>query len=68
VDSVVARNALSLLGRLFRYGEISYHGGFMDVATARSTPLSVEPVVWGRLRRDRDGSGTKGDCCLKRSR
>jgi PRTRC genetic system ThiF family protein len=55
VNSVLAQHALALLARLFRYGEISYHGAFVDVATARSTPLPIDPMVWRRLRKRRVG-------------
>jgi hypothetical protein len=51
VNSTLAQHALALLARLFRYGEISYHGAFVDVGTARSTPLPIDPMVWRRLRK-----------------
>ena len=38
VNSTLAQHALALLARLFRYGQISHHGGFIDVAASRSTP------------------------------
>ena len=41
VNAVLAQHALALLARLFRYGQVSYHGGFVDVATSRSVPLAV---------------------------
>ena len=55
VNSTLAQHALALLARLFQYGEISYHGGFIDVATTRATPLPVDPLVWRRLRKRRAG-------------
>src|SRR5438093_3712970 len=45
VNAVLAHHALALLARLFRYGQVSYHGGFVDVATSRSVPLAVEPSL-----------------------
>ena len=55
VPSVVALlglgTALALLARLFRYGRISHHGGFVDVASARCAPLPVDPLLWRRVRR-----------------
>jgi hypothetical protein len=51
LNAALAQHALALLARLFRYGEISSHGAFVDVAAARSTPLPVDPLVWRRLRR-----------------
>ena len=41
VNSVLAQHALALLARLFRYGEISYHGGFINLATGATSVLPV---------------------------
>jgi len=38
-----------MLARLFRYGRLSYHGGFMNLRTGRTTALPVDPAVWGRM-------------------
>ncbi len=51
VNSLLAQHALALLARLFRYGQISHHGGFVNVATSRSVPLAVDPVLWRRSRK-----------------
>ena len=51
VNPVLAQHALALLARLFRYGEIPYHGAFIDVAAARAAPLPVNPELWQRVRR-----------------
>ncbi len=51
VNSTLAQHALALLARLFRYGQISYHGGFVDIATSRSVPLAVDPLLWRRVRK-----------------
>ncbi len=51
VNTVLAQHALALLAQLFRYGEITYHGAFIDVAAARCAPLPVDPKLWRRLRR-----------------
>ena len=61
LNAALAQHALALLARLFRYGEISCHGAFIDVAAARSTPLPIDPVVWRRLRKRqaRMGAGMK---------
>jgi len=48
VNQTLAQHALVLLARLFRYGVISYCGGFFNLATGACTPLSVEPRVWKR--------------------
>ena len=51
VNSVLAQHALALLARLFRYGEISYHGSFVDVASSRAVPLAVDPLLWRQIRK-----------------
>lgn len=52
-NAVLAQHALALLARLFRYGKISSHGAFIDVAAARAVPLPIDPKLWRRLRRQR---------------
>jgi len=61
VNSVLAQHALALLARLFRYGEISYHGGFIDVGAARATPLPIDPVAWRRMRKRKMAVGVKAN-------
>ena len=51
VNSVLAQHALALLSRLFRYGQVSHHGGFVDIAHSRSVPLTVDPQLWRRMRK-----------------
>ena len=51
VNSTLAQHALALLARLFRYGEISYHGGFIDLATGSTSLLRIDPHYWKRTRR-----------------
>lgn len=51
VNTCLAQHALALLARLFRYGQICYHGGFVDVAGARCVPLPIDPMRWRRMRR-----------------
>src|SRR5260370_30812737 len=53
VNSTLAQHALALLARLFRYGQVSYHGGFVDVARAWCAPLPVDPLLWRRVRERR---------------
>ena len=50
INSTIANHVLALLARLFRYGRIAYHGGFVNLATGRVTPLAVDPATWSRLR------------------
>jgi PRTRC genetic system ThiF family protein len=51
VNSTLAQHALALLARLFRYGEISYHGGFINLATGVTSVLRIDPEYWKRNRR-----------------
>jgi PRTRC genetic system ThiF family protein len=51
VNSTLAQHALALLARLFRYGEISYHGGFINLATGVTSVLRIDPQYWDRTRR-----------------
>jgi PRTRC genetic system ThiF family protein len=51
VNSTLAQHALSLLARLFRYGEISYHGGFINLASGAASVLRIDPRCWKRIRR-----------------
>lgn len=46
VNRGVVLFALNMLFELFRYGEISYHGVFVNLKTARSSPLPIDPVAW----------------------
>ena len=50
VNQTLAYQALAMLARLFRYGRLSYHGGFVNLRTGRTTSLSVDPVLWQRMR------------------
>jgi len=60
VNALLAQHALALLARLFRYGQISHHGAFVDVATSRSVPLAVDPLLWRRVR-NRQATRRNGD-------
>ena len=48
VNQTLAYQALAMLARLFRYGRLSYHGGFVNLRTGRTTSLAVDPVLWQR--------------------
>jgi PRTRC genetic system ThiF family protein len=50
VNSTLAQHALALLARLFRYGEISYHGGFINLATGVTSVLRIDPRYWKRTQ------------------
>jgi len=51
INSTLAQHALALLARLFRYGEITYHGGFINLATGATSVLRIDPQYWKRTRR-----------------
>jgi PRTRC genetic system ThiF family protein len=51
VNQVLAQHALALLARLFRYGEISYHGGFTNLASGITSVVRIYPRWWERTRR-----------------
>jgi sulfur-carrier protein adenylyltransferase/sulfurtransferase len=51
INSTLAQHALASLARLFRYGEISYHGGFISLATGMTSVLRIDPQYWKRTRR-----------------
>ncbi len=50
INQVLAQHALALLARLFRYGNISYHGGFINLREGCGARLAVDPAVWRRIR------------------
>jgi sulfur-carrier protein adenylyltransferase/sulfurtransferase len=51
VNSTLAQHALALLVRLFRYSEISRHGGFINLATGASSVLRTDSKRWKRMRK-----------------
>jgi PRTRC genetic system ThiF family protein len=51
VNATIAQHALVLLARLFRYGEISYHGGFLNLTTGVTSVLRIDPHYWKRTRK-----------------
>ncbi len=62
VNSTLAQHALALLGRLFRQGEINYHGGFLNLATGATSVIRIDPLCWKRMKR-----GNKQSSRLRRS-
>jgi PRTRC genetic system ThiF family protein len=51
VNSTLAQHALALLARLFRYGTVCYHGGFISLSTGVSGRLPIDASLWRRRRR-----------------
>ena len=53
VNTVMAQQALALLARLFRYGEVSHQDAFVDIAASRSVPIKIGPMGLRRaIRRE----------------
>jgi PRTRC genetic system ThiF family protein len=50
VNSTLAQHALALLARLFRYGTVCYHGGFISLSTGVSSRLPIDASLWRRIR------------------
>jgi PRTRC genetic system ThiF family protein len=50
VNSMLAQHALALLARLFRYGEIAYHGGFVNLETGVTSVARIDAQYWKRTR------------------
>ena len=46
VNRYMAQAAGAFLWQLIRYGHVDYHGVFIDLRNARSTPLRVCPEEW----------------------
>src|SRR5713226_4041567 len=49
VNQTLAYQALAMLARLFRYGRLSYHGGFINLQSGKCSSLAVDPAVWQRI-------------------
>lgn len=47
INQTLAYHALAMLGRLFRHGQIAYHGGFINLVTGRMAPLPVGTACKG---------------------
>lgn len=51
VNPTLANHALALLARLFRYGTISYHAGFLNLSSLSGLEaIRIDPKYWRRLR------------------
>ena len=51
INQALAQHALALLSRLFRCESLSYHGGFVNLASGSVVPLRADPGVWKRIRK-----------------
>ena len=51
INQTLAQHALALLSRLFRGEPLSYHGGFVNLASGSVVPLRADPAVWKRIHK-----------------
>ena len=51
INQALAQHALALLSRLFRCESLSYHGGFVNLASGSVVPLRADQGVWKRMRK-----------------
>ena len=51
INQTLALNALAMLGQLFRYGKLRYHGAFFNARTGQTSALPVDPALWSKTRR-----------------
>lgn len=50
VNQAVVTPALQILWQLLRFGKITWHGAFVNLATGHVRPLPVDPAAWARMR------------------
>ncbi|MBK4737906.1 PRTRC system ThiF family protein [Noviherbaspirillum pedocola] len=49
INTLVAMFACNVLTELFRHGQITYHGVFVNLKSGRTSPLQVSEDVWKRF-------------------
>ncbi|MHB1678665.1 MAG: PRTRC system ThiF family protein [Sulfuriferula sp.] len=49
INDTVANAGMNMLWELFRYGQLSYHGVFINNKTGRVNPLPIDPEAWARF-------------------
>lgn len=49
INDTVANAGMNMLWELLRYGQISYHGVFINTKTGRANPLPIDPEAWKRF-------------------
>lgn len=52
INDTVANVGMNMLWELFRYGQLSYHGVFINNKTGRVNPLPIDPEAWARFGYD----------------
>ncbi len=50
INGMLAQHALAMLARLFRHGELAFHGGFVSQETGRVNPLPIDPIAWAHIQ------------------
>src|SRR6185437_5215308 len=53
INQALAYQALALLARLFRHGEVGYHGAFIDLKAGRMAPLTLRVEKLNTKLRDK---------------
>ncbi len=51
INQALAASALAMLARLFRYGKLRHHGGFLNAATGQMSAIPVDPDLWRKMIR-----------------
>lgn len=51
INPTLALHAMAMLGQLFRYGKLSYHGAFFNARSGQTSALPVDPALWSRTRK-----------------
>jgi PRTRC genetic system ThiF family protein len=51
INQALAASALAMLARLFRYGKLRHHGGFLNAATGQMSAIPADPDLWRRMIR-----------------
>lgn len=50
VNQTLAYQALAMFARLFRHGQLNYHGGFVNLRNGRTTPIPIDAQAWSRMK------------------
>jgi PRTRC genetic system ThiF family protein len=51
INQTLALNSLAMLGQLFRYGKLSYHGAFFNARSGQTSAMPVDPTLWSKTRK-----------------
>uniref|UniRef100_E6QW92 UBA/ThiF-type NAD/FAD binding fold n=1 Tax=mine drainage metagenome TaxID=410659 RepID=E6QW92_9ZZZZ len=49
INDTMANAACNLLWQLFRYGQLTHHGQFVNIKSGRVTPLPIDTEAWKRF-------------------